>query len=232
MKTPDISVGSFADRVMYFNEYLAKGCDVPDGVTVLNPYVDKEIMEINRTFYARHYNDDQPRVLVFGINPGRFGGGVTGVSFTDPYQLDTAAGIPNPFDKKKELSSTFIYMAINAFGGVDRFYRHFFLSAVCPLGFTSEGKNINYYDCKDLQTAVGPFILDTMRQQVHFSGRDVCVCIGGGENLKYLEGLNAKHRFFSRIIPLPHPRFVMQYRRKKLDVYLDEYKAALESVIL
>ena len=33
--------------------------------------------------------------------------------------------------------------------------------------------------------------------------------------------------YFEKIIPLSHPRFIMQYKRKKLDEYLNMYKNAL-----
>ena len=49
------------------------------------------------------------RHLLLGINPGRFGGGVTGIPFTDPIRLQNVCGIENNFEKKQELSSVFIY---------------------------------------------------------------------------------------------------------------------------
>ena len=83
---------------------------------------------------------------MLGINPGRFGAGVTGITFTDPVRLEKECGIPNNFDKRQELSSVFIYDFIAAWGGAEAFYSRFFLSAVFPLGFTREGRNLNYYD--------------------------------------------------------------------------------------
>jgi hypothetical protein len=35
--------------------------------------------------------------------------------------------------------------------------------------------------------------------------------------------LNERYHFFEQIIPLPHPRFIMQYRRKKLDQFIQLY---------
>ena len=34
---------------------------------------------------------------------------------------------------------------------------------------------------------------------------------------------NEEHRFFNKIIPLAHPRYIMQYKRKLVDEYIDDY---------
>jgi hypothetical protein len=49
------------------------------------------------------------------------------------------------------------------------------------------------------------------------------IALARGENYKFLSTLNAEHRFFENIIPLAHPRFIMQYKRKNLNKYLDQY---------
>jgi hypothetical protein len=46
---------------------------------------------------------------------------------------------------------------INAYGGPAVFYKRFFIGSVCPLGFVKNGKNINYYDDKELQQTVTAF---------------------------------------------------------------------------
>jgi len=72
---------------------------------------------------------------LLGINPGRFGSGTTGVSFTDPIKLEKYCGIRNDLVKKAELSADFIYAMIIAYGGLESFYNRFFISSVSPLGF-------------------------------------------------------------------------------------------------
>jgi hypothetical protein len=52
---------------------------------------------------------------------------------------------------------------------------------------------------------------------------DVCYCLGEGENFKYFSRLNASHGFFKTIVPLAHPRFIMQYRRKRVWEYVETY---------
>ena len=120
---------------------------------------------------------------------------------------------------------------IEAYGGLKEFASRFFLTAVCPLGFTLNGKNYNYYDDPDLESAVRPFVLKTMQQQIKIgASRKVAVCIGEGDNFKYFNGLNLEQGWFERIVALPHPRWVMQYRRKQLATFINRYVETLQSL--
>ena len=116
---------------------------------------------------------------MLGINPGRFGAGITGVNFTAGRQLGEC-GIDHPFGNTSELSAEFIYSMITEYGGAEKFYSRFFIGSVCPLGFIKEGKNINYYDDRELQKAVEPFIIDSIEKQLCFPvDTSHCLCIGG-----------------------------------------------------
>lgn len=181
-------------------------------------------MELCSLFYNKFYNDDQERTLIFGINPGRFGGGITGIPFTDPLKLEKYCGIANDLKKKTELSADFIYRMIGAYGGPELFYGKFYITALSPLGFTQHEKNLNYYDIRELQETVEPFMIQSIKAQLKFGvNKEVCYCLGEGKNFKYLSSLNQKHQFFEEIIPLAHPRFIMQYRRKSLDSFVENY---------
>ena len=126
-------------------------------------------------------------------------------------------------------AAEFIYEVIAGYGGAEKFYRHFFLSSISPLGFTKKGKNLNYYDDKELEQALEPFITKSIAQQLRiFRPAQICICIGGEKNFNFFLGLNGKKQFFKEIIPLAHPRFIMQYRRKQKEKYLSEYLSALE----
>ena len=93
-----------------------------------------------------------------------------------------------------------------------------------------EGKNLNYYDIKDLQIALKDFIVNSMTQQLSFGvKKTVCFCLGEGENFKFLQRLNAETGIFQEVIPLAHPRFIMQYKRKKIAEYVDRYLATLNA---
>jgi hypothetical protein len=96
------------------------------------------------------------------------------------------------------------------------------------LGFVKNGKNINYYDDKQLMEAVTPFIIDCIHKQIAIGfSTDKCLCIGGEKNFKFLSGLNNEHKWFGEIVPLPHPRFILQYRRKQKDQFIHQYLSAL-----
>src|SRR5687767_6226571 len=62
--------------------------ELPPGIEVMHPFLDAETARIVEVFYNKYYGDDNPRYCIIGINPGRFGGGVTGIPFTDPIRLE------------------------------------------------------------------------------------------------------------------------------------------------
>jgi hypothetical protein len=216
-----ISGDTFAERTIKFYQSLDIGFKLPDGIGVMNPYLNQDVIEICGEFYGKYYDDSRGRRLILGINPGRFGAGVTGIPFTDPIRLEKECGIENAFPPRPELSSEFIYRLIDAMGGAEHFYRHYYIGAVSPLGFVRNGKNFNYYDSKELMQRLKPFIVRSLVDQIGLGITSrKCYCLGQGKNYEYLKTLNEELRLFDEIIPLPHPRWVMQYRRKSLEDYI------------
>lgn len=214
----------FAQKILLFFKNLKIPSPLPKGIDVLNPYLHQEAFALCEQFYNQYYADSKPRKIIIGINPGRFGAGLTGIPFTDPIKLQEVCGINNALPKKAELSADFIYRMIQAYGGPINFYKNFYFSSVSPLGFTKNGKNLNYYDDKNLTEQLLPFIHSCMTRQLNFGiDTKAAYCLGEGENFKFLSKLNAQHRFFENLIPLAHPRFIMQYKRKKLNQYIDHY---------
>jgi len=221
---------TFGEQVLKFYKELKIGSPLPPGIEVLNPYREEEAFEVCRIFYGKFYNDNRKRYLIIGINPGRYGAGITGIPFTDPIKLETSFGIQNNFAKKPELSADFIHKMIEAFGGPEKFFSKFFINSVSPLGFIREGKNLNYYDIPSLKKALEPFIRDSIKAVLDLGiHRNVAFCLGEGENYKYLQMINEKEKFFKQIIPLAHPRFIMQYKRKHLPHYLEDYLQKLKN---
>ncbi len=215
----------------YFRE-IRPDWRLPEGVELLFPYDNPETLAAMESFYSKFYADSGPRVFLFGINPGRFGAGITGVPFTDPIRLAEDCGIHNGFQKKAELSAQFVYAVAHAFGCPEAFYRYFYITSLCPLGFTKDGKNYNYYDDRLLEKAVEPYIIDHIQQQINIGAlTETAVCLGEGQNFKYFQKLNEHYGFFKSIEPLPHPRWVMQYRRKQMEAFVERYKGVLEWLI-
>jgi hypothetical protein len=218
------TTSTFSESVLDFYQGLQLNRRLPAGVSYMNPFSDEAAFDVTRKFYQLFYGDNHTRRIILGINPGRFGGGITGIPFTDPINLELYCGIPNDFAKKPELSSTFMYMMIDAYGGPGRFYKDYFITALSPLGFVKDGKNLNYYDIPKLKTAVEPFVIDCLKKQLSMNvDRHRAYCLGEGENFRYLTSLNERYEFFKEIIPLPHPRFIMQYKRKLLQEYINRY---------
>lgn len=222
---------SWADFLLSFYKGLRPPAQLPNGIEWLYPQKDPGVLKIVEQFLHKYYDDNRERRLFLGINPGRFGAGVTGVNFTAPRQLRNYCGIEHPFRDQTELSAEFIYDMILAYGGVREFYQDFFIGSVCPLGFVKQGRNINYYDDPALAEKVRPFIVRSIQRQVSFRvNREVCYCIGGEKNFKYLSALNEQYHWFTKIEPLPHPRFIMQYRRGRKGEFISQYLETIRGV--
>ena len=222
---------TFGDSVKGFYKNLKVPQGIPRGVEALFPFDNPSTWSAIQQFLDKYYADNQPRTLLMGINPGRFGAGVTGIGFTDPIRLEEDCGIENEFEKKAELSSKFIYDVIHAFGGPKKFYSKFFFSAVSPIGYVKNGKNYNYYDDPLLEKAVEPFAINCLQDKIEFGcSRKVTYSIGQGKNYKFLERINQANSFFSAVKMLPHPRWVMQYRLKRKAEFIDQYLLELEGV--
>jgi hypothetical protein len=219
---------TFAGNLIHFYKNIRPPENLPRGIEILFPQQEQLVMKIVRSFFKKFYDDNHPRHLLIGINPGRFGAGITGINFTAPLQLTKYCGIDNPFKQASELSAEFIYEVIERYGGVHQFYKSFFITAMSPLGFIKDGINLNYYDDKKLQSLVTPFIAEKIEEQLSFGFKtDYCICIGGAKNYSFLQRLNDEHKWFEKIIPLPHPRFILQYRRKQKEQFIREYLVAL-----
>ena len=221
-------ISKLSEKLIHFYQSLLPPKNLPKGIEILFPQKDPQVIELIKKFFEKYFNDTMPRRLMLGINPGRYGAGITGVNFTAPRQLKENCRIDHHLGLSSELSAEFIYDMINEYGGVKKFYTNWFIGSVCPLGFIKSGKNINYYDDKKLIEAVTPFIVDCINNQVAIGfNTDKCLCIGGEKNFKFLSGLNNEHKWFREIVPLPHPRFILQYRRKQKDQFIHQYLSAM-----
>ncbi|GAB4049761.1 uracil-DNA glycosylase family protein [Spirosoma litoris] len=222
---------TFAEQAIPYYNTLVAPANLPMDVSVINPYKQPAVQRIVEEFYGRFFNDTNPRIFVLGINPGRFGSGVTGISFTTPQNLRRYCDIENDFRDTPELSSRFIYQVVEAFGGAAAFYGQFFLTSLFPLALTKGGKNYNFYDDRATTEALWPAISETVRTQIRFGyNRNIAVCLGR-KNESYLRKLNDQQGFFGRIVTLDHPRYILQYKTKDMPMYLDRYITTLHDCI-
>ena len=138
------------------------------------------------------------------------------------------------------------YFAIQ-FGGPAYFFSQFYITSLCPLGFTKDGKNYNFYDSKELQEASMPLILSSLRTQMPYpssksslpfslslflsfslslfdhprfgASKKVAICLGTGKISTVLNTINRTHHFFDHILQVEHPRYIVQYKRARINEY-------------
>lgn len=230
---------TFAEQILQFNKMLSNELpEVPTGYRLINPFKGEQedlIRKLNVKFYEKYYSDLHPRRLILGSSPARRGSALTGIPFEDArhLQLETGIIINSKFHANVS-SSDFLRDVISQYGGVEKFYAKFYMNFVCPFGIVKineKGKciNCNYYENKKLQNALYPFIINMIRRQLEFRiDTSVCYCIGSGENYSFLSKLNSEYKFFGKIIPLEHPRYIMQYNLKDKDQYIKKYLDAFE----
>lgn len=228
---------TLADRLLqHVLSFSLDGVKLPKEVGVLDPFHGAhgdEVRRIVTQFHVKYFSDERPRLLMLGINPGRLGAGSTGLSFTDTKRCESELGIPVEGIRTHEPSSDFFYRMIAAAGGPATFYGKVYVHSICPLGFVKPGPkgsdiNLNYYDDPALEKAVTPFVEQWLRTLIGCGMRTDCVvCIGTGKNAAYFTKLNERLGLFDRITAVEHPRYVMQYKARSMDAYVQKYQRIL-----
>jgi hypothetical protein len=74
-------------------------------------------------------------------------------------------------------------------------------------------------------------MIKNIKTQISFGiSIDLCFCFGTGKNEKFLKKVNEKYQFFKKIIALEHPRYIMQYKFKTKELYIDKYLNAFNEI--
>ena len=227
---------TFGEKVVAFNKKLKFSGNLPEGFEVMNPFFDNpETITVMSKFYQKFYNDYHQRKFIIGINPSRRGAGVTGVPFTDTKRLETMCGIEMKTAHTHEISSVFLYDVIENFGGVEAFYKKFYINSPFPLAIirkTLKGNlNANYYDNKDLFQAVKPFMIQSLKDHIDLGLDTSEVFILGKKNATFIDKINSQEKFFEKMTVLEHPRYIQQYKIKEKQLYIDKYLIALNKAI-
>jgi len=226
-------MSAFGKTVEQFLTSLTLDVKLPDGFSVLDPYRSADVQSVIHQFCAKYYTGTHPRLSVWGINPGRFGAGITGLSFTDPYALAHQLKLKTEITGRREPSAEFISSVIDGYGGPKAFYRDVFMSALSPLGFVKDGKNINFYDDARLKADIVPFVVNSMRVMIDAGLRtDATVLLGSGALKSFFEKHIRPLVHFDTVIYLDHPRYVMQYRRREMERYVQDYVRTLQNFTL
>lgn len=210
---------------------------LPENYRLINPFTGSQkekVHEVVYAFYQKYYHDSKPRKMILGGSPARRGTAITGVPYEDAAHLYAETGVALHDFHINKASSNFLYDVIELYGGCEKFYADFYMNFVCPLGIvrtTPKGNevNCNYYENKKLLKNLNEFIITKLETQLSWNiDRTVCFCIGSRENYQYLLQLNETNHYFEKIIPLEHPRYIMQYNSKKKNFYLDKYLTAFK----
>lgn len=213
----------------YYKWLSLQNIELFDKYKIVNPYKQERIIKIVEVFYNKYFDDNHNRYLILGASPARRGTSATGIPFEDEehiYKL-TGESINNFYINKN--SSNFLYDVMEDYGGIDKFYSDFFLRFVCPLGIVNINNknnevNVNYYENRKLQSYLNDFIKKSLDELIKIGiNREVCYCIGSGENYQYLLKLNEENHYFKRIVALEHPRYIMQYNKDKTAFYMNKY---------
>lgn len=223
---------TFGQFVETFLTTLSIDGSLPEGIEVLYPYDSDEVRRVVHEMCRRYYSSAGPRIGIWGINPGRFGAGLTGLAFTDPWAVEHDLGIATSIAGRREMSAEFVSRVIEAYGGPDAFYHDVFMSALSPLGFVCKGANINFYDDPNLERTMTPRIIAWM-QKILDAGvrRDTTILLGSGKLRTFMEKNVRQQVGVDEVIYLDHPRYIMQYRRSQLDDYVRLYVDTIRSCV-
>jgi lin2946 protein len=222
-----------AQKIVAFNDTLRNtSINLPGKHRLINPFTGanrQQITQITCRFYYKYYHDNKRRFMILGSSPARRGTALTGVPFEDVNHLQKDTGISLDAFGANKRSSSFLYEVMEEYGGCQNFYKQFYMSFVCPLGIEKinlkgNWANCNYYENAALKKCLHPFIVDSLSRQIDFNiDTTVCFCIGSGDNFKFLTNINNEHHFFDTIVPLEHPRFIMQYNSNRKEEFIQKY---------
>lgn len=109
------------------------------------------------------------------------------------------------------------------------FFSKVFLTALYPFAIIKDGKSYNYYDEKVLTETLKPEIIKNIEKQISFGARRDFAIMLGKRNAEYFYPINEKYKFFKRIFVLEHPSYIMQYKLKQIDSYIEKYLEAINN---
>ena len=141
---------------------------------------------------------------ILGINPGRFGAGITGIPFTDPKRLAEFCDIhieacPNAH----EPSSLFVYEVIEAWGGLREFYdkmvHQFHLPAwLCKGRQNGRETNYNYYDSAELTRTALPLLWIAFAARLQWAWKGMYASAWARAKLRFYGQAERRTRLFGK----------------------------------
>ena len=174
-------------------------------------------------FSRKYIKPFHPGAVICGINPGRFGSGKVGVPFLDFRALNELVGDTGREDTEK---SARFFLAVVRHFGPRQFYSTFYVTNISWLGFTKDGRNINYYLLpKDIQAV----LLDKFTYEMGLV-KPTHIISTSREVAKTLQALKDDGKITANIgLRLKHPRWCGIDRNFHFG--LQEYIKTLETFI-
>jgi uracil-DNA glycosylase len=172
--------------------YLA-GTDI----LVLKEFTDNKSMI--EKFSRKYGEDNHPKIVLCGLNPGRFGAGKTGIPFIDYDSLSCLIDGVTRHDKER--SAQFFYDVVQTIGP-KLFYETFYVTNVSFVGYTRQGKNLNYYDLPDDAKA---FVYSQFRNEMEQVAPSKIVSLGGAVKRTVTDLFSGSDIDISH--QLPHPNY-------------------------
>ena len=228
---------NLAQRILNFYKHFNIAIPLPKDIAVLDPFHHSPAAyKATTLFFEKFYKDQQKRFMLIGINPGRLGSGFTGIPFTDSIRLRAHCKLPFEGPDQGETSSAFMYSVIEQMGGAKAFFADFYFSSVCPQGFIKRNAkghwvNYNYYEDPQFLKRLYPSLVEALQQQKAFGMHPTAVCIGQGKNFQILHKINQEFKLFKQLIPMEHPRFIMQYKSAQKSAYIQKYVETFQTLI-
>lgn len=192
------------------------------GIGILSAF--KENQQNIIEFHKKYVENNSPKIVICGINPGRYGAGLTGIPFVDFNSLQKL--LPGITKENSERSSRFFFSIIEEFGAI-KFYQNFHVTNLSGLGFYNIklGKNVNY---DILPQHIAIFILEKFVEEMNLVKPEIIVPLGKIVNFELTLNLVKNDRINAKIGKrLNHPASIRANREEYLTTlhqYLEEVK--------
>lgn len=133
------------DLHLSFMDHLVENGDVlreleRERISILPGFTEQA--DLVRSYYKKYYSKPGHRIVFCGINPGKYGAGITGVPFIDFHGISRL--LPGHDREEKERTAQFMLSIIEEYGAGE-FQDAVYLTNLSWYGFQRDGRNLNYY---------------------------------------------------------------------------------------
>ena len=166
--------------------------------------------------------------------PADTGRGLQGYPSLTTKHLESDCGIRMQSARTHEVSSVFVYDMIAQYGGVEAFYKDYYINSPFPLAIVrrnAQGNwlNANYYDDPELFTLTREYMIETLKKHIALGLDTHKVYVLGKKNATFLDKLNKEASLFKKMVVLEHPRYIEQYKSKEKQLYIDKFITLLKT---